>query len=206
MNFNLINLARRLYYNTRSFIFEQVILNIYAQEATASVKISPFLRQLEVSQATGEQCLQQVRQAGDFLSQDKLRDRINNRDICFFALLNKKPIHFSWISFNRAHISEIKRTFTLSAGQAYIYHCFTHPDFRGRGTFPFTLSNISDYLRRTGVEDIFISSAENNRSSNEGIVKAGFSVISRINYLRLLGFKFYSENRINERYGQFSLK
>lgn len=60
---------------------------------------------------------------------------------------------------------------------ALIQRCFTLPEHRGQGAFPLALSYAVNWLRvdRDHTARIFVECSVFNRSSQRGIVKAGFS-------------------------------
>lgn len=59
----------------------------------------------------------------------------------------------------------------MTKGSLHIGPCITHPDYRGRGYYPFLLSQIIKDNR--GCE-LFMIVNEKNKSGIRGVVKAGF--------------------------------
>jgi len=190
MKINLKEPLRRIYYRTKDFIFKKEVLNIYSNKFIPTLDISKTYDKLEIRQCFKEDS-HLILAVGDNISVEKLNSRLKRNDSCFVALLDGIPVHFSWVSFDLMRISEISYEHKLRKNEAFIYHCFTCPEFRGKGIYPFVLSYIAGLLRKNGTKNILISAIKRNESSCRGILKAGFAQDTFIFYLRLLGIKFY---------------
>jgi len=81
----------------------------------------------------------------------------------------------------------------------YIELCYTDPSYRGKGIFPYVLFEICNFLKQQGKLRALISSKITNLQSRRGIIKAGFSVIAEMSYLKLLFLKFYKVKNIDGR-------
>jgi predicted acetyltransferase len=65
----------------------------------------------------------------------------------------------------------------MHKGGLHIGPCWTHPDFRGQGLYPYLLRKIIDD-NKNGVDQFYIFAEYNNASSHRGIVKAGGEVFA----------------------------
>ncbi|MBU1727517.1 MAG: hypothetical protein KJ880_07795 [Candidatus Omnitrophica bacterium] len=199
----LVRLFRSIYYGVTRFVFERAVLNVYLNKGEASLSV---MSGLEIVDVSNKEKYLLVSCIGDYLTQNKFESRIQRGDACFAAFFNDKPVHFSWVSFDKAVIREVRKSYHLSQEQAYIYHCFTHPEFRGRDIYPIVLARIVKGLQLKGKKHFFISTAANNLASQKGILKAGFHQVESIIFLRILGFKFYNNKLIGENYGQYLIE
>lgn len=69
-------------------------------------------------------------------------------------------------------------------GTAFIGPCFTHPDQRGRGLYPWALQRLSAELSSSGARQVWINTRTSNAASVRGIEKAGFTVVQDLPYRR----------------------
>lgn len=93
--------------------------------------------------------------------------------------------HISWIYFKR----DPNRLLLLADEECEVKFCMTLPQYRGRGIYPTALIKIQTYLKETGYRRAFICVKDDNTSSIRGIEKSGFSSISRITLVKLMGIQ-----------------
>ncbi len=67
-----------------------------------------------------------------------------------------------------------RRNVRLRDGEAEITHCFTLPEFRGRGVYVFAIRSLCGIAATRGVGRIFMITSINNLASQRGIERAGF--------------------------------
>jgi CelD/BcsL family acetyltransferase involved in cellulose biosynthesis len=95
-----------------------------------------------------------------------------------------RPVHFLWVrDFQGFRLSEINHVLVASSiRDAMIFDCWTPEAERGRGYYASAVRQVSAILQREG-RTAWIFSGATNKSSLQGIVKAGFeykySLISR---------------------------
>lgn len=111
-------------------------------------------------------------------------DRVQAGHICYGAWLHDGMVHYSWVSFGRAHIGEVHADLLFGPEEAYVYDCFTDSSCRGMGVFPAVLSRIQADLFSQGVQRVWIAVEPQNRSSRRAILKAGFRPAGTIQYRR----------------------
>lgn len=115
---------------------------------------------------------------------------LDSGDRGYFAYLNGKCVHRSWIQFGEKEVSLlapfIKRK--IKQNEAYIHYCETAPEARGKNIYPAVLSKIvSDFKNK--YKNIYISTDIKNEASRKGIEKAGFREIERTRIIVILGVK-----------------
>lgn len=61
------------------------------------------------------------------------------------------------------------------SGAAWVVHCRTREDFRGRGVYKFVLGRLAAAMREADPEVIlYIDTPDHNRAARRGIITAGF--------------------------------
>ncbi len=99
---------------------------------------------------------------------------LDSGDKGYFAYLDSKCVHRSWIQFGEKEISLaplIKRK--IKQSEAYIHYCETAPEARGKNIYPDVLSRIINDFKDK-YKNIYISTNIKNLTSRRGIEKAGF--------------------------------
>ena len=115
---------------------------------------------------------------------------LDNGDRGYFAYLNGKCVHRSWVQFGRKEVllnPFIKKV--INHNEAYIHYCETAPEARGNNIYPSVLSKIASDIKDK-YPTIFISTNIKNIASRRGIEKAGFHEIERIKTIIFLGIKY----------------
>lgn len=103
-----------------------------------------------------------------------LVDNIRKGNLCFVIINNKKLIHHSCVSFKDKYRAPIDDTIVIRENEAYIYGCWTSPEYRGISLYPYMLTEIVHYLRDKSIKRVFIDVWVNKIASMKGIKKAGF--------------------------------
>lgn len=105
----------------------------------------------------------------------------------YFAYLNGKCVHRSWVQFGEKEV-EIYRFLKrkIEKDEAFIHYCETAPEARGKNIYPTVLSKIVTDLKDK-YKNIYISTNIKNKASRRGIEKAGFR--ERVHLLIILGIK-----------------
>jgi GNAT superfamily N-acetyltransferase len=104
----------------------------------------------------------------------------------FFIFKDNGEIgHVSWIYFK----GDPNRLIDLTPKECEIKFCLTLPQYRGKGIYPATIIRIQDYLREKGYRRVFICVRKDNIPSIRGIEKAGFSLISEMKLIKLMGMQ-----------------
>lgn len=115
---------------------------------------------------------------------------LDRGDQGFYAYLNERFIHRSWVTFGPKKVHRWKRyaPLELKRGDAYIHWCETVPWARGMGVYPTVLNYIVNALSEKANE-FYISTTIDNLASRKGIEKAGFQMISACKVKKLLGLQ-----------------
>ena len=113
--------------------------------------------------------------------------RLTHHTDCFIVESGDKIVHSSWVARERAFVGEIGKYFLPPPRSAYIYECYTRPEMRGQGIYPYALAGIASELRSGGIEELWIGVDASNGSSRRSIQKAGFEIRFEIAYSRRFG-------------------
>lgn len=111
---------------------------------------------------------------------------IKDGDSGYYAYLNGKCVHRSWVKFGKGN--EIKLNYFLKRkfmpDEIYIHWCETAKEARGKNIYPIVLQKIAaDFCNKK----ILITTTENNKASVHGIIKAGFKLMYIINIEVIFG-------------------
>lgn len=68
----------------------------------------------------------------------------------------------------------------LQPGEVEITFCFTPPDFRGRGLYPYAVRTLCRELAQRGVRRVLMKTSAANRASQRGIQNAGLVRCGRL--------------------------
>lgn len=99
---------------------------------------------------------------------DSLQRCAQEGDECFSAWAGNRLAFFGWIQFKYRRPVPMTQI-PLGSGRAYIYRCFTAPEFRGLRIYPAALSFGCRGLEKRGFRRVFIDHAWNNEASRRGI-------------------------------------
>ena len=110
----------------------------------------------------------------------------------YFIINNGVCVHSSFL-FKKLNILKLIQKKGPAIGD-----CFTNPDFRGKSIYPFVISYIAkEMLIENKIKEVFIIVSSDNRSSIQGIEKAGFTKYASIKARRWLFFYFNKDILIN---------
>lgn len=111
----------------------------------------------------------------------------------FFAYRDGLVVHRSWCVIGPATVTTWFEyaPLTLPASAAYLHYCATAPSCRGLGVYPMVLSQIVSVLASEGIEDVYVATDVDNVASQRGIVKAGFTLISKTGVTVIAGVPRY---------------
>lgn len=113
------------------------------------------------------------------ISRKAVLDRFANNHIAFIAFLNGVPAAFGWMARSQAFIGELNQLIVLPEGNRYLWNFRTVTAFRGKGIYPALLQFILKY-EAIRADQFWIIHAPENRSSRNGIVKAGFQYVGNL--------------------------
>ncbi|MGD2050214.1 MAG: GNAT family N-acetyltransferase [Chloroflexota bacterium] len=130
-----------------------------------------------------------------FSDLEQLKRRFSPQRRCFVAKFEGEIAAYGWVSINAECVGEMEREVQLQPGEAYVWDCFTWPDYRRQRLYSSLLSYINTKLADEGYRRIWIGSNLENRPSLKGFANAGYRPVVHITYLRLGGLSFLWVNR-----------
>lgn len=86
---------------------------------------------------------------------------------------NGRLVHVSWLITAEDNKHLPVRILELGKGEAEITTCYTVPEYRGKGAYPFAVRHLCAIAAQRGIKQIYMICAFHNTSSIAGIEKAG---------------------------------
>lgn len=118
---------------------------------------------------------------------NKLERRFTNNWRLFLAYIDRQVAGAGWVIDSN---SEFKaKVVPLTEDVVTLIEFWTIPRFRGKNVYPFLLSFITNQLKGENFKKAFISSNEKNKSSINGIKKAGYRYLINYETYRLLSYE-----------------
>lgn len=133
-----------------------------------------------------------------FANVEQLRRRFSPRRRCFVARFEGEIAAYGWVSTGAECVGEMEREIQLQLGEAYVWDCFTWPDYRRQRLYSSLLSYINTKLADEGYRRVWIGSNLENRPSLKGFANAGYRPVVHITYLRLGGLSSLWVSRQDE--------
>lgn len=127
-----------------------------------------------------------------------MKEMLRDGHLCFIADMEGQILHFKWVAFNEAYVSELDRKVHLDASSAYIYASYTVPEYRGLGLDPAVTAEVFDYSREKGIERVYILVRHNNLPELSVMRKAGYRAMGEIKFTQVLGLKKYTCDAASE--------
>lgn len=112
---------------------------------------------------------------------DDIQRRFDSGHRAYIALVGGLPAAWGWVATRTASIGEVNTTFTLPAGERYLWNFVTLRSFRGLGIYPRLLRAIVRAESRAA-ERFWIAYAPENHASGSGIEKAGFTTLAEMSF------------------------
>lgn len=131
---------------------------------------------------------------GDRRIIDKYQKMLLQGDLGYYAYLNNKWVHRSWVMVGPKAIEKWYHLppQKLQADEAYCHFGETVPSARGYGIAAAVLSRIISDLK-SKVNRIYVLVDENNLSSRKTVEKAGFIEKRRKKVIKLFGIHYYKD-------------
>ena len=99
----------------------------------------------------------------------------------YVAWLHEEPAAWGWVATRSAEIGELAATFTLPAGERYLWNFVTLASFRGLGIYPRLVDAIVRAEAREA-ERFWMAYAPENHASGSGIRKSGFTILAELSF------------------------
>jgi len=129
---------------------------------------------------------------------DDVMKRLANGHTAFVAYMNNQPAAFGWMARQKAQIGELNHEMKLPEANRYLWNFRTLETFRGLGIYPALLQFIINFEIKSA-DRFWIIHAPENKSSLNGIVKAGFQFIGKL-YTNENGNAAIETNSISDAY------
>jgi ribosomal protein S18 acetylase RimI-like enzyme len=97
---------------------------------------------------------------------------------CYAAWTGGQLAAYGWVSFGEEHVGELGMHLRLMPNEAYIWDCLTLAAYRRRRLYTALLGHMAEALRVEGVQAIWIGADFDNRPSQAGIARAGFTAVA----------------------------
>ena len=108
------------------------------------------------------------------------------------ALIDRNQVlSYCWMAFQPTDVSEIELVFQPTEGDVYFYDAFTLAVHRGGGLYPALLELMNEWAHERSYQRALIFASRDNRPSRRGIEKAGFRLLQRAFFLRILSMRFH---------------
>ena len=120
------------------------------------------------------------------------RSRLSRGDVFFIAKINDKIIHQMWSSFKDNYVPLLNKKIVLKEREAYIYHAYTAPEFRGNNIHAAVIRKALGYLKGQGYRRCFsVVNLKGNQVTKAYERISGTVKGTIISYWRILGYKNY---------------
>jgi GNAT superfamily N-acetyltransferase len=97
-------------------------------------------------------------------------------DAAWGAFFEGRIAHVAWVFTGQMDAQRRGvRLVRLNRDEAEITHCFTLPEFRGKGIYPFLIRSLFSRVGSAGVRRVFMITTVDNAASQHGIRAAGLS-------------------------------
>src|SRR5215207_3842860 len=112
---------------------------------------------------------------------NEIARRFDDGHRAYVAVRDGELAAWGWVATRRAEIGELGSTFTIPAGERYLWNFVTLEAHRGLGIYPRLLDAIVRTESREA-ERFWIAYAPENHSSGAGIRKAGFVSLAELSF------------------------
>ncbi len=143
---------------------------------------------VEFGRLRPEQIDQLAHAMGDGVQAEVLR-RIDAGKRCYVARAGDQIAAYGWVSLLEEHIGEFNLRVRLVPGEAYIWDCFTVPEYRRFGLYSALLIHILHELQSDGLCRAWIGADLDNLPSQRGIARAGFHPVADMLMDRVLAVR-----------------
>jgi RimJ/RimL family protein N-acetyltransferase len=120
---------------------------------------------------------------------------VRDDDLLYVVKVDNRLVHYGFV------MRRTRETAVLGEprGTPIIGNCWTHPDTRGKGIYPFALRQVLQALRDRGIDRVLIETDVENIASRRGIEKAGFRQLRIYNALIVCNLVLFGSVEENAR-------
>src|SRR5215207_8111749 len=112
---------------------------------------------------------------------NEIARRFDDGHRAYVAVRDGELAAWGWVATRRAEIGELGSTFTIPAGERYLWNFVTLEAHRGLGIYPRLLDAIVRTESREA-ERFWVAYAPENHASGTGIRKAGFAAVAELSF------------------------
>jgi len=183
----LREIQKRLVSSYRCIVLERS-LDKSSSNLTSRLELDIQKATLRHIECAGENGLEQM--VGKAALQ-QFRYRLMRGHECFFALLDDRIVHHSWVYYKGKRL----RFPGLTDGEPLIGDCRTSEDVRGSGIYPYILEFICAYLKKQSKARATIEVRAGNEASFKGVKKAGFEEKELVTCVSCFGYPIFRHVR-----------
>jgi GNAT superfamily N-acetyltransferase len=101
----------------------------------------------------------------------------------YVAMIGTEVASYGWVTPEPEPMDDLGVAFTSPPGDVWLYDFATVPEFRGRRLYPALLRRILDDLKEQGVRRAWIGTSPGNYASQNGISRAGFTLVVQTEFV-----------------------
>ena len=165
---------------------DRLVFLVTRTTQTRSPSTDPRAGSLRLRRATSGDGDRYARDIGTD-SAKTFRSRLSDATRCYLVFDGPVIVHASWVTTAAAWVRELAHYFQPPAGEAYTYESFTREEVRGRGAYPYALTEMARELAADGVTRLWVGVEAGNAPSARAISKAGFEPAFEVAYRRRFG-------------------
>lgn len=105
------------------------------------------------------------------------REGLSKQNLLIAVTKGEMLVHYSFVQFDTSYKIVLNEPFDAPL----IGNCWTSPECRGQGIYPYVITKCLEVMASRGCERVLISCAPDNFASIAGIEKAGFERVRSVN-------------------------
>jgi len=110
-------------------------------------------------------------------------------ELCITGWVKEEMVFYGWIQFKYRRLARFT-TVPMAERTAFVYRCFTRPDYRGRRIYPAALSFSYRWLAEHGYTKVMVDHATDNIASQRGILRSGMKPTGQYQLYWLFGIQW----------------
>ncbi len=118
---------------------------------------------------------------------EEFQRRVAEGDQCLVSYLDDRPVNLTWLHFGRCYVRGVGLLVNAKDGDCYIYGVVTMPQYRGKGLYKHTQSELLRLLRARGISRVFQVVEEGNTIVLKTLPRFGYRPTQRVTSTTWLG-------------------
>ena len=129
----------------------------------------------------------ELRELSQYPDKEYIKKRFDDNHTCFLAIGDSKIAFYAWgVMGERVFVDGVTTwPLKVESGEAYVYNCFTAPEFRGKGIFPYMLNEAARFYKDHNASVLKAIVNGRNYASWRSFEKAGFKLTVIVRYMKL---------------------